>query len=135
MSITIERNGELVKLETFSNKDVVMYLMLTLNADEKRFKVVATPKFCNGIMAKFDDVDFIIYARNTCIELSFDKTDAKKMSYVIEKITKWDKFSKTEQSFYVEINERNSRTVIFENGYKTCGYYRRLFSCIKVATF
>ena len=49
------------------------------------------------------------------------------MAVVIEEITKWEKFSQTEKTFYVEIDEGNSRTIIFENGYATCGDYRRHF--------
>ena len=88
-------------------------------------------------MAKFENVNFIIHAKNTCIETSFDRADAEKMSYVIEEITKWDKFSKTEKTFYVEIDEDNSCTIIFENGYATCGEYRRHFGNdkLKITSF
>lgn len=127
MSISFEREERWVELQTFSNKEVIEYLTSKLNAAKNRFKVSANPKFCNGVMAKFENVNFIIHAEKTWIELSFDRADTKKMSYVIEEITKWDKFSKTEKTFYVEIDEDNSCTIIFENGYATCGEYRRHF--------
>ena len=137
MSISFEREGKWVELQTFSNKEVIEYLTLKLNANENRFKVSANPKFCDGVMAKFEDVNFIIHADKTQIELSFDRADTEKMSYVIEEITKWDKFSKTEETFYVEIDENNSHTIIFENGYATCGDYRRHFNNdkLKITSF
>jgi hypothetical protein len=127
MSISFVRNGKLVELQEFSNHEVIEYLAKKLNIDKTRFKLVAKPKFCNGVMAKIDDANFIIHANKTWIELSFDQADSEKLSTVIEEITKWDKFSKTEKTFYVEINENGSRTIIFENGYATCGEYRLHF--------
>lgn len=137
MSISFKRDEKWVELHEFSNNEVISYLSSELNTDKPRFKLSARPKFCNGIMAKFDDVNFIIYANKTWIELSFEMTDEEKMSEVIEKITKWDKFSETEKTFYVEIDEGNSRTIIFENGYATCGEYRRRYRNdeIKITTF
>lgn len=78
-------------------------------------------------MAKVDDVNFIIHAKHTWIELSFNQDYAEKMSYMIEVITKWYKFSKTEKIFYVTIDENKSHTIIFENGYTTCEEYQRHF--------
>ena len=127
MSISFERDDRWVELQEFSNNDVINYLASKLNINKPRFKISANPKFCNGIMAKVDDVNFIIHAKHTWIELSFNQDDAEKMSDVIETITKWDKFSKTEKNFYVTIDENKSRTIIFENGYATCGDYRRHF--------
>ncbi len=128
MSISFEREEKWVELQTFSIEEVIEYLTSKLNANKNCFKVSAKPKFCKDVvMAKFEDVNFIIHAKKTWIEISFDRADTEKMSYLIEKITKWDKFSKTEKTFYVEINEDNSRTIIFENGYATCGEYRRYF--------
>ena len=136
MSISFEREERWVELETFSNNEVIEYLALKLNINKPRFKFSAKPKFCNGVMVKFDNVNFIIYATKTWIELSFEQANAEKMSPVIEEITKWDKFSKTEKTFYVEIDENSSRTIIFENGYATCGDYRRRFGDkIKITSF
>ncbi len=132
MSISFEREDRWVELQTFSDSEVIEYLTSKLNSDKNRFKVVASPKFCNCVMAKFEDVNFIIHADYTWIELSFDRADTEKMAHVIEEITKWDKFSKTEKTFYVEINEDNSCTIIFENGYATCGDYRRRFGDDKI---
>lgn len=127
MSISFERNGKWVALQEFSNDDVINYLALKLNIDKPRFKISAKPKFCNGVMALVDDVNFILHAKHTWVELSFNQANAEKMSEVIEIITKWNRFSKTEKTFYVEIDENKSRTIIFENGYATCGEYRRHF--------
>ena len=136
MTISFEREGRWVELNEFSNNEVIEYLALKLNINKPRFKFSAKPKFCNGVMVKFDDVNFIIYADKTWIELSFEQANAEKMSPVIEEITKWDKFSKTEKTFYVEIDENSSRTIIFENGYATCGDYRRRFGDkIKITSF
>ena len=137
MSISFERNGKWVELQEFSNTDVIDYLASKLNINNPHFRVVAKPRFCNGVMAKFDDVYFVIYANKTYIELSFQQIYAEKMSEVIREITKWDKFSETENTFYVEIDENSSRTIIFENGYATCGEYRRHFRNdeLKITTF
>ncbi len=137
MSISFERNGKWVELQEFSNHEVSEYLASKLNIIDSRFSVVAKPKFCNGVMAKLDDVDFIIHAKHTWVELSFNQANAERMSEVIEIITKWDKFSKTEKIFYVTIDEDSSRTIIFENGYATCGEYRRHFGNdeLKITTF
>lgn len=115
MPPSFERKGRQVP-KTFSNSEVIEYLTAKLNADRPRFKISAMPKFCNGVMAKLDDTYFIVYASNTWIEISFDRADAGKMSEVIEKFTKWGRFSEKEP-FYVEIDEESSRTIIFENGY------------------
>ena len=137
MSIRFSRNGKWVDLQTFSNNEVISYLTLKLNIDAPRFKLSARPKFCNGVMAKLDDTNFIIHAEKTWVELSFDKANAPKMAVVIEEITKWEKFSQTEKTFYVEIDEDSSRTIIFENGYATCGDYQRYFSNyeLKITSF
>ena len=137
MSISFKRNGKWVELETFSNNDVIGYLGSKLNINNPNLIIAARPKFCNGIMAKYDDAYFVIYANKTYIELSFQQIYAEKMSEVIETITKWDKFSKTEKTFYVEIDENIYRTIIFENGYATCGDYRRRFGDdkIKITSF
>lgn len=137
MSISFKRNGKWVELETFSNNDVIGYLGSKLNINNPNLIIAARPKFCNGIMAKYDDAYFVIYANKTYIELSFQQIYAEKMSEVIETITKWDKFSKTEKTFYVEIDENTYRTIIFENGYATCGDYRRRFGDdkIKITSF
>lgn len=127
MSISFERNGEWVNLHEFSNSEVISYLESKLNTDKIRFKLIATPKFCNGVMVKLDDVNFLVYADKTWIELSFERADAEKLSPVIEEITKWDKFSQTEKTFYVEIDKGNSRTIIFENGYATCSDYKNRY--------
>ncbi len=141
MSITLERNGKWIELQYFSNEEVVRYLAVTLNANNFRFRKVSKLKFGNSIMAKYDDAYFMIYADKTWIEMSFDGNYREKMSEVIETITKWERFSKTEPTFYVEIEEGKgshtySYTVIFENGYATCGDYRRRFGDkIKITTF
>lgn len=109
MSVSFWRKDRWVELEYFSNSEVIVYLALRLNISKPRFKISAEPKFCNGVMVKFDDVNFIIYADKTWIELSFEQANAEKMSHVIEEITKWDKFSTTEKTFYVEIDDNNSR--------------------------
>ena len=127
MSISFERNEKWVELQTFSNNEVISYLALKLNTDVPRFKLSAKPRFCNGVMAKLNDTNFIIHAEKTWIELSFEKANSPQMAVVIEEITKWEKFSQTEKTFYVEIDEGNSCTIIFENGYATCGDYRRHF--------
>ena len=136
MSISFIRNGKLVKLQTFSNDEVISYLALKLNTYVPRLKLSAKPKFCNGVMAKLDDTNFIVHAERTWVELSFDKANAPKMAVVIDEITKWEKFSKTEKTFYVEIDEDSSRTIIFENGYSTCGAYRKYFgNAVKITSF
>lgn len=141
MSITLKRNGKWVELQYFSNKEVSRYLAITLNANIPRFREVAKLKFGNSIMAKYDDAYFMIYADKTWIEISFDGYYREKMSSVIENLTKWDRFSETESTFYVEIEEGKgshtySYTVIFENGYATCGDYRRRFGDkIKITSF
>lgn len=133
------RNGknEEVTVEEFTNKEVIQYLTLKLNTREPRFSLVAKPKFCDVVMVRLDDVNFLVHARHTWIELSFDQKDSKKMEEVVETLKMWDKFSKTEKTFYVEINEGTSHTIIFENGYATCGEYRRHFSKdkIKITSF
>ena len=137
MSISFERNEKWIELQEFSNHEVSEYLASKLNISGSRFKVVAKPNLCNGVMAKFDDVDIIIHAKHTWVELSFNQDDAEKMSEVIQIITKWDKFSKTEKTFYVTIDDDSSRTIIFENGYATCGEYRRHFGNdeLKITSF
>lgn len=127
MSIGFKRSGKWVELQTFSNEEVTEYLTSKFKDNKNRFRVLAKPKFCNGVMAKFENVNFIIHAEKTWIELSFERADTEKMSHVIEEITKWDKFSKTEKTFYIEIDENNFCTIIFENGYETCEEYRRYF--------
>ena len=132
MSITFNRNNKWVNLETFSTDEVVSYLSSQLNtADAIHFEVVAEPKFCNVVMARIDNVDFIIHADLTYIELSFDKSHPFEIERVIETITKWDKFSKTLKTFYVDIIKGSSHTIIFENGYTSCLDYRRKFSRYK----
>ena len=121
------RGERWVTLEYFSNKEVTDYLTDTLNTEKERFTVTGKPKFCGGILAEFDGVSFIIYAMQTYIELTFAKKNLDKMSEVIEKLTKWSSFSKTETTFYVEKAIDDSYTVIFENGYASCGDYRRYF--------
>jgi hypothetical protein len=141
MSITFERNEKWVELQCFSNKEVVRYLSVTLNANAFRFREVSKLMFGDCIMAKYDDTYFMIYADKTWIEISFDGNHREKMSEVIEAITKWDRFSKTEPTFYVEIEKGKGShtylyTVIFENGYATCGEYRRRFDDkIKITSF
>lgn len=54
------------------------------------------------------------------------------MNEVIRTLIRWDKFSKTETTFYAEIEEGEntqnySYTVIFENGYVATWEYRRWF--------
>ena len=115
MPPSFERKGRQVP-KTFSNNEVIKYLKTKLNTDEHRFEILAKPKFCNGVLAKLDDTPFIVYANNTWIEISFDRADAEKMTPVIEKFTKWSRFSE-KQPFYVKIDEESSRTIIFENGY------------------
>ena len=132
MSITFNRNNKWVDLETFSTDEVVSYLSSQLNtADAIHFEVVAEPHFCNVVMARFDNVNFIIHAEATCIELSFDKSHTSEMGKVFEAITNWDKFSKTEKTFYVQIIENKSHTVFFENGYESFLDYRERFSRYK----
>lgn len=121
MSVSFERNGKWVKLQEFSNHDVIDYLALKLNINNPRLKMVAKPKFGNAVMVRYNDVYFIIHADKTYIELSFYQTDAEELSTVIKEITRWDRFSKTEKTFYVQIDENHSRTIIFENGYATYG--------------
>lgn len=135
MSIRLERDGKWVELHEFSTNEVINYLNSKLNINNPHFRIAAKPGFCNGVMAKYDDVYFIIYANKTYIELSFQQIYAEKMSEVIKEITKWDKFSKTEKTFYVEIDENRSRSIIFENGYATCGDYRRYFGELKITSF
>ena len=137
MSISFKRNEKWVELEFFYNNDVIEYLDSKLNINNHCFKMAARPKICDGIMAKYDDVYFVIHANKTYIELSFQKNNAEKMSDVICEITRWDKFSKTEKTFYVEIDEGDCRTIIFENGYATCGEYRMRFGDenIKITSF
>lgn len=72
MSIRFRRNGKVVELQCFSNRDVVWYLEETLNTDDLRFRVVSKLKLGNCVMAKFDDVYFMIYADKTSIEITFD---------------------------------------------------------------
>lgn len=127
MSVSFYRNGRWVELANFTSKETAEYLDSTLNAEEKRFAIAGEPRFCSGILAEFDGVSFIIYAKDTYIELTFAKENREKMSAVIEKITKWDKFSKTEDTFYVEKAFNESYIVIFENGDATCGDFRRYF--------
>lgn len=132
MSISFRQNGKSVELEELSNNDVIWYLTSKLNINNPHLKIAARPKFCNGIMAIYDDVYFVIHANRTYIELSFQKIYAPKMSEVIKAITKWNKFSKTKKTFYVEIDENSYRTIIFENGNNTCGDYRRRFGDDKI---
>ena len=127
MSISFERNGKMVNLQTFSNNEVVSYLSSRLNNGAQRFMLIAKPKFCNGVMVRYDDVYFIIHAERTYVELSFNRNDISKIKAVIEEISKWDMFSRTEKTFHVEIYEDNSYTVIFENGYATKAEYQRYF--------
>lgn len=135
-SVSFWREDRYVELECFSTSEVIEYLALKLNINKLRFKISAEPLFCNVVMVKFDDVNFIIYAEATWIQLSFEQENAEKMYPVIEEITKWDKFSTTEKTFYVEIDHNNSRTIMFENGYATCEQYRiRLGDSIKITSF
>ena len=126
-SISFKRNGKEVVLNCFSNDDVISYLTLKLNTDVPRFKILAKPKVCNGVMAKLDDTSFIIHAEYTWIELSFNKADTPKMAVVIDEIKKWERFTQTEEKFYVEIDEGNSRSIIFENWFESCEEYRKFF--------
>lgn len=103
MAISFARKGKWVELNEFSNQEVIEYLASKLNTEKNYFKLLAQPKFCNGVMVEFDGVNFIIYAKNTWIELSFEKANAQKMATVVETIEKWDKFSQTEKTFYVEL--------------------------------
>ena len=106
MSITFQRNGRWVELKEFSNEEVSRYLAETLNDATVQFREVANLKFGASIMAQYDDVHFLICAKETWIEIAFDGNDREKMSRAIETITKWDKFSETEPTFYVEIEEQ-----------------------------
>lgn len=137
MSISFERKGKWVNVQTFFTKEVIEYLTSKLNTNQSHFKVSAKPKFCKCVMAKFEDVNFIICAEKTWIEISFDKANAEKMTSVIDEITKWEQFSKTEKTFYIEIEDGDSCTIIFENGYATCEEYRRHFknSELKITIF
>lgn len=78
MSIQFKRNGKWVELQTFSNNEVIDYLVSKLNADKIRLKLSAMPKLCNVVMAKFEYVNFIIHAKDTFIELSFNIADNEK---------------------------------------------------------
>ena len=128
MSVNLERKNRFVELETFTTDDILTHLSLRLNVIDPHLRITGRPKFCNGVMAKFDNTSFIIHAEETSIELSFDKDEAFILKPVIREIMNWDKFSKTEQTFYVTIDEDNSRTIIFENGYASCEDYRRFFN-------
>lgn len=137
MSITLQRNGKFVELYEFSNEEVVKYLSAKLNTKAVRFRVISKPKFGNSIMVKYDDVYFMIYAYRTCIEFSFEGIYREKMSSVIDVITEWNRFSKTQPTFYVEIEEGRgsdnySNTVIFENGFISCGEYKENFKNYEV---
>lgn len=128
MSISFTRDGREVVLNEFSNKEVINYLNSKLNACEPRFKVVANPVLGKSIMVKFDDINFIVFANYTWIEISFEQANSKKMAVVINKITKWSRFSKKEKTFYVQFDDGDSCTIIFENGHETPAYYRERFN-------
>lgn len=122
MSFRIRRNGRVYEVECFSNREVVRYLDKTLNTNDLRFRQVSQLKLGDGVMAKFDDVYFMIYTDTTSIEIAFDGHYRDEMNEVIRTLIRWDRFSKTETTFYVEIEEGKdtpnySYTFVFENGY------------------
>ena len=130
MAISFKRDGEWVELHEFRTEEVIHYLETKMNQKTKKFLISAKPNFGNSVMANFDGVNFIICTDGTQIELAFEKKDAEKMSPIVEQITKWEKFSDTEKRFYVNVDsdKDNTRSVIFENGYSTCGEYKRFLS-------
>lgn len=119
--ISFERNGRNVKLHEFSNEDVVKYLRSELT----EFKVIAIPRLGNVVLVAYKDVCFGIYAKATCIELSYNPKEKEKMLKLIDVIKKWDKFSQTELTFYVQFEDEETYHTIFENGYATSREYER----------
>ncbi len=71
MSISFRQNVKSVELEELSNNDVIWYLTSKLNINNPHLKIAARPKFCNGIMAIYDDVYFVIHANRTYIRVGF----------------------------------------------------------------
>lgn len=62
-------------LNTHWNNEVVEYLASKFNSVNPRIIVLSKTVFINAILAKFDNVSFIINAANECLELSFAKVD------------------------------------------------------------
>lgn len=128
--ISFQRGDRWVQLETFSSKDVAEYLdkALNENSEQRRFEMLANPKWCKGVLATIDGTSFIIYANfATCIELSFNVRDVDKMSDVIAALKKWDKFSQTECKYVLDFEDKETHITIFENGYASVKAYKSHF--------
>lgn len=131
--VSFLRNGKNIELNTFSSKEVVQYLKEELHKEE--FKVLAIPKWCHGILASINGTSFIIYAKfSTYIELSYNSDDIGNISKVIEAIKRWEQFTKTEEKFYVDFEDKetNTHTTIFENGYASSKAYSSRFEKYKL---
>ena len=128
MSIKVKRNGKQVELQCFSNDEIVKYLTESFNAKFLKFRLVAKTRIHHHtVMAKYRGVYFMINSKETWIELCFDKQFEEEMTDVIKAITRWSKFSHVEPTFYVEIDNESSRTIIFENGNATIEHYKERF--------
>ena len=129
LSTMTESEREYVE-ENYSSQPQTVAIIQAYN------KSVDTEKYGAFVSSK-DDVKVVenkdedgTDAVDVTVTLAFEKKDAEKMSPIVEQITKWEKFSDTEKRFYVNVDsdKDNTRSVIFENGYSTCGEYKRFFS-------
>lgn len=131
--IGFRRRGKNVQLATFSSRDVAEYLDDEINEDcnNRRFEILARSKMNGSILATIDGESFIIYGTGqTSFEISCNIKDAPNMADVINALKGWNRFSKTERKFMVEINckDDRTRTIIFENGYISPEQYEIHFS-------
>ena len=118
-------DGKSVEFQEFSNSEVIEYLAATFNTITPRFMVLSRSLFNNSLIAKFDDVSFLLNAAGTCIEIGFAKVDSDKMEPIVEAFKKWDKFSEDCKPFYVKVDKDIARSLLFESGYQSRGAFRR----------
>ena len=119
--ISFERNGKKVELESFTNNDVEVYLRSKLQ------HFIKMGNNGDATIVVYKNVKFGIYAHDSLIGLMYSVRDKEKMREVIELIKLWDKFSKTEPTFYIEFVKDEVCNIIFENGYSTIDFYKNQF--------
>lgn len=131
MSISFKEKGKQVKLEKFGIDEVYNYLCKSLNNEELCFRKIASGAFFRPktLLLQYKDCYFMCNSNSeTWIELNCNKADKDKMLDVITAIKKWDKFSKTKTTFYVELEIGQSYIVVFENGLKSVEDYKLYFN-------
>lgn len=127
MSIHIERDGKSIRLNTFITEDVLKYLELAFAFLGKNLEIMINPKTGNSVLVKVDDIYFTVYARDTHIETAFNGRVGDTAQNVIQLLTRWNQFSSEIDTFYVTLQDKETTSFIFENGYIPADEYKYRF--------